>query len=276
MNWFIPAILASLVWGIGQALIKKGLSSVTPLLSNTFAVICALVVEIPFALIGGVKWEYFPFIFIFGLLANLPNFVFPYVIEKANVSLAGTLLATYPIYTIILSILFLKESLDIVQILGIIGIIVGMFYIAKPENEKFKLAKWVIYAVIGSVAIGFGDFIGKISITKYGLYSFIMAFTLANIPCILITRLLDKTPIKLRGDKKAYIYSMLGNVLMPLGLLFLYMAFSKGPASLASPIASTYPAITVLLAYFYLKEKITKTNFLGILMATVGVVLVGI
>lgn len=62
---------------------------------------------------------------------------------------------------------------------------------------------------------------------------------------------------------------------MPLGLLFLYIAFDKGPASLVSPVASTYPAITAVLAYFYLKEKISRINFFGILMVTLGVVLVG-
>jgi uncharacterized membrane protein len=276
MNWFIFAICATTLWGVGQVFIKRGLSGVSPFYSNLFATIAALVVEIPFALIGGVKWEYFPFIFGLALLASLPNYIFPYVVEKANVSLSGTVLATYPVYTILLSILFLKESLDGIQLLGILGIIIGMFLVAKPENERLKWEGWVIWAVLGSVAIGFGDFMGKVALTQYNLYSFVLALTLSGVISLVITRIFDKKPARISGNRKGIIYSLIGNFLMPMGLLFLYIAFSKGPASLVSPVASTYPAITVILAYFYLKEKITKTNLAGIILTTVGVVLIGI
>ena len=271
----MPAIIASLLWGIGQAFIKRGLSNVTPFVSNTFAVVSILLVEVPFALIGGVNWKFFPAILVFGFVASLPNFVFPYVIKKTNVSLSGTVLATYPIYTILLSVIFLRESLDFVQILGVAGIILGMFFVAKPQGEKFTLANWVIWAVIGSLMIGFGDFIGKVALIKYDLYSFILALTLGNIVALAITRLADKSEIKIGGSKKELIPSIIGNFMMPLGLLFLYIAFNKGPASLVSPVASTYPAITVILAFLYLKEKINKVGLFGIVLVTLGVVAVG-
>ena len=276
MNWFIFAICATSLWGVGQVFIKKGLSGVSPFYSNLFATLAALIVQIPFALVGGVKWEAFPMIFVLALLASLPNYVFPYVIEKANVSLSGTVLATYPVYTILLSLLFFKESLDFVQLLGIVGIIIGMFVVAKPENERLRFSGWVIWAVLGSIAIGFGDFMGKVALTQYNLYSFILALALSGVVSLVITRIFDKKPAKISGNQKGIIYSLIGNFLMPMGLLFLYIAFSKGPASLVSPVASTYPAITVILAYFYLKEKISKTNLIGILLTTLGVVLIGI
>lgn len=276
MNWLVPAMFASLFWGFGQTFMKRGLQGVSPWISNIFIVIAGLLIEVPFALIGGVKWEYFPLILVFGFFANLPNFAFPYIIAKANVSLAGTIVATYPIYTILLSVFFLKESLDPMQLVGIAGILIGMFLLAKPENNKAKIASWVIWAIVGSVVIGLGDYLGKIAIMKYDLYSFILAFTLASIPCLFITRLFDKTPVSPQGDKKSYIYSMIGNFIMPLGILSLFIAFNNGPASLASPVASTYPIITVVLAYFFLKEKITRSNLFGIALASLGVILLGI
>jgi len=275
MTWLLPAIIASLLWGIGQAFIKKGLNNVTPFVSNTFAVVSILIVEVPFALIGGVNWTFFPAILLYGLIASLPNFVFPYVIRKVNVSLAGTVLATYPIYTVLLSVIFLKESLDFIQILGVMGIILGMFFVAKPEKERFTLATWVVWAVVGSLMIGFGDFMGKVALTKYDLYTFILALTLGNVISLVITRFVDRSEIRVEGTKRELIPSIVGNFMMPLGLLFLYIAFSKGPASLVSPVASTYPAITVVLAFLYLKERISKTGVFGIILVTLGVVAVG-
>lgn len=277
MNWFLPALCATVLWGFGQTFIKRGLSGgTTPFISNLFIVISQLAVGIPFALLGGIQWSDFPAIFVFGLLASLPNFVFPYILQKANVSLSGTVLATYPIYTVILSIIFLKESLDPIQVLGVLGIICGTFLIAAPENGKFHLARWVIWALLGSIVIGFGDFIGKLALTRHSLYSFIIALALSGIISLLFTRLFDKESIKIAISKRDFLFSVIGNFLMPTGLLFLYIAFSRGPASLVSPIASTYPAITVILAFLYLKEKVGRVNLFGILSCITGVILIGV
>ncbi|MDP3918139.1 MAG: DMT family transporter [Candidatus Woesebacteria bacterium] len=272
MNWLLLAFATSLIWGIGQVLVKKGLSVVSPFLNNTMAVIFALTIQIPYALSGGITWNHFPTIFLLGLLANLPTFFIPYVIKKTNVSLSGTILASYPIYTIFLSIIFLKEKLGTTQILGIIAITIGMLFVSKVKTNKLIIKKGILLAIIGSIILGVGFFISKFSIMKYGLYTYILAASLSNIPSLFLTRLVDKSHINLKFDKKIFAISLLGNFLMPLGVLFLYIAFSRGPASLISPIISIYPAITVVLAYFYLKERIQKTNMYGIIAVIIGVI----
>ena len=119
MNWFLPAIVACLCWRFGQTLIKRGLSSLSPFISNIFFVIAGLLILIPYALINGVNNVDFPLVLIFGFLSALPNLILPYVIEKGNVSLSGTVLAMYPIITVILSVLFLKESLVLMGWFGV-------------------------------------------------------------------------------------------------------------------------------------------------------------
>ncbi|MEK7497569.1 MAG: EamA family transporter [Patescibacteria group bacterium] len=276
MNWFLPAILASLFWGVGQTLIKKGLSDLSPYMSIFIGTIFALILYIPYSLVSGIKLDSFPGILVFGFLANLPNYVFPYILKKANVSLSGTVVATYPIYTIALSLIFLHESLDFFQIFGILVIILGMFMVAKPENEKLKIASWVIWALLGSIVIGLGDFIGKVTLTKYDLSSFILALAIGGIPALLVFRLFDKSKIKMGKISSNVRAGLLGNLIMPIGLIALYTAFNNGPASLASPVASTYPAITAVLAYFYLKEKLNRNQILGIIAVTIGVIFIGI
>jgi drug/metabolite transporter (DMT)-like permease len=154
MNWYIYAILASISWGIGQVFIKKGLKNMSPLFSNILAGVFAILIEVPFALWGGVQWKFFPQIFLFAIFANLPNFIFPYVISKTDVSVGGTLLATYPIYTIILSLLFLHESLDGMQIMAIVAVVVGMYLVLKSDSKKIKLSEGVLWALIGAVLVG--------------------------------------------------------------------------------------------------------------------------
>jgi len=276
MNWFLPAIAAALVWGLGQTLIKKGLSSVSPFFSNTLAVTFALIIEIPFALSGKINLSHFPIIFLLGLLANLPTFIIPYVIEKTDVSLSGTILASYPIYTILLSVMFLKEKLGVLQVFGVMGIILGMFLVTRVKSNKRIISKWLSMAILGSVILGVGYFISKFSITRYGLYTYIFVAALSNIPCLLFTRLLDRSHRHSGFNIRIFVISLTGNFLMPLGVLLLYIAMNNGPASLISPIISIYPAITVVLAHYYLKEKIANINIYGILAVILGVVVLAI
>lgn len=276
MDWLLPVISAAIFWGIGQTFIKRGLSCVPPLVSNLFATFFALIIDIPFALIGGVRWEYFPLILVFGLLANFPSFIFPYIIEKTKISLTGTILASYPIFTVILAMVFLKETLNVFQAIGILTIIIGIFLVVSIKRERFKIETWLLWSILGAFLMGFGYFVGKFAIGRFDLYSFIMASTLANIPCMIVLSILDSRPIKLKGERGLLIYSILGNGMMPIGLLFLYIALSKGSASLVSPVSSIYPAITVLLAYLFLKERISKINFIGILTICLGIVLVSL
>lgn len=276
MNWFLPAIVTSLVWGVGQTLIKKGLFSVSPFFSNTLAVFFALLIEIPFALSGKIDLSHFSTIFLLGLLANFPTFIIPYVIEKTEVSLSGTILASYPIYTILLSVLFLNEKLGPLQVLGVMGIILGMFLVTRIKSKKLIISKWLSMAILGSVILGVGYFISKFSITKYGLNSYIFAAALSNLPCLLLIRFFDRNPVNPRFDIKIFAISLGGNFLMPLGVLLLYISLSKGPASLIAPIISTYPAITVIFAHYYLKEKVERTKIFGIVAIILGVILLAI
>jgi len=276
MNWFFLAIATSLVWGLGQTLIKKGLSSVSPFFSNTLAVIFALLIGIPFALSGKINLSHFRVIFLLGLLANLPTFIIPYVIKKTDVSLSGTILASYPIYTILLSIIFLKEQLGILQVFGIMGIILGMFLVSKVKSKQKIVPKWLSVAILGSGILGVGCFISKFSITHYGLNTYIFAAALSNIPCLILTRFLDKSAINLKYNIQIFVISLIGNFLMPLGVLLLYISLNNGPASLISPIISTYPAITVILAHYYLKERLERTKVYGVVAIILGVLFLAI
>ena len=257
-------------------LIKKGLASSKPFIINLLASFFALLIQIPYALLYQVDLHYFPLIFTFAVLANFPTFAFPYIICKTDISLAGTVLAIYPIYTVLLSTIFLREQVNIVQIFGILLIVAGLLMVLKVNIKKMKVSRWLFWALLVSVAMGVGAFINKLSIVRFGLPSYVLVAALSNIPCLLITRVFDHDPIKLNINRKILFVVLSGNILMPLGVLFLYIALSNGPASLVSPIVSIYPAITVILAYCYLKERIERTKIYGIAAIILGVLLLAV
>jgi uncharacterized membrane protein len=63
---------------------------------------------------------------------------------------------------------------------------------------------------------------------------------------------------------------------MELGVLLLYLGLGVGKASLVSPVSASYVALTVVLAVIFLREKISKVQLSGVIMAVLGIILIGV
>lgn len=277
MRWLIFALLAALSWGIGQVLIKKGFEHTTPFFNNFLATIFGIIIFIPFALIGGVNWQFFPKIIYITLVAEASALIYYYAAEKGEISLTGTLISIYPIFIILLSTVFLSEKVTSLQIFAISIIILGSFLVSKPKKFLLKPEPWVLWGFIAALIIGFGDFIGKVVLTKYDLYSFMFAFAVCYVITTFILYLIDKKGRHFpKLNQKKMIPTLSGTFLMEAGVLFFYLGMNSGKASLVSPVSSAYVAVTVILALIFLKEKITKIQLVGILLAATGIILIGV
>jgi transporter family protein len=68
-------------------------------------------------------------------------------------------------------------------------------------------------------------------------------------------------------------YAALGGVGAALGTVCFYLLLARERASLAVPMTSLYPALTVILSVLFLKEHLNGMHILGILFALVAVAL---
>ena len=68
---------------------------------------------------------------------------------------------------------------------------------------------------------------------------------------------------------------MVGTIDMLANLLFL-MAERRGLLTLVSVITALYPASTVLLARIFLHESLPRTQWIGLILAAVGVGLISV
>lgn len=72
-------------------------------------------------------------------------------------------------------------------------------------------------------------------------------------------------------SKYSYTFIFLSALATGLSWLFYYRALQLGPASGVAPIDKLSVALTVILAFTFLGEKITLGNTLGALLVTAGV-----
>ncbi len=282
MSWLSLAFSAAFVWAIGNVLTKKGFEHVSPLWSNIIFNGMGLLLWVPLGLylshfsIHPLTWGSFAAIF----LAYAAYFLYFYTLSKGELSLTGTLLSTYPVATVILSYIFLGERISSVQVGGILLVIVGSVLISLPEKGLPKVVRdysWLRWGIISSILIGMGDFLSKYSVNEIGSYSQIFYAPIISIGLSAATYIFDKKnrqAPQIAG--KLLIPSLIGLLLLSLGNIFFFVALGKGDASLVAPVSSAYPALMVLLAIIFLKEKVTKKQTVGIATTIVGIVLLGI
>lgn len=287
--WIWYALLVMVTWGIGDVFAKKGMQKISPVWNNILAVCFAVFVWIPFALFhGGTFSSLTRFDLLLSSIIALLYLTYYYAIERGKLILTATLLSTYQVTAVILSIIFLGERPTLIQFVAILLIAAGTFLISSDEVRRLlKILKtktseikisWVVWGLFGGFCNGIGDFLSKIGVVKTGPYNFLLALAIGYTLSIGINLLFDKKGLKRSPWKapKLFIYTLIGTGFVELGLIALNLAFETGPASLISPIISSSIVVTVILAALFLKEKITKIELFGVVATITGILLLSL
>ena len=70
-------------------------------------------------------------------------------------------------------------------------------------------------------------------------------------------------------------FALVVGVLGSMGAISFFLALQHGRASLVVPLSALYPAITILLSFFFLGERPTPLQGLGIVLAVIASLLLG-
>ncbi|OGH38089.1 MAG: hypothetical protein A3B44_04325 [Candidatus Levybacteria bacterium RIFCSPLOWO2_01_FULL_38_21] len=279
--WFLYAILGAFITGIGQVLVKRGQVKLTPLLDNLLATAIVTLILVPFLFIRGVDIEGGRNILIYALIAAAMYATFYYIISFGNVSLMVSLINTFPVVIIILAVGFLRELPSLYQWFGIILVISGTIFISREKIKKRAINRkklWVIWGLLGSLAIGIAEFVTKLATLRVDGFTFTFFVYLMYIPPLIIFMAFDKNGRKFEKlkNKSSLLYTLIGIFFIEVGLIAIALAYQYGQASLVSPVVSTHMLITALLAAFFLKERLLTIQKIGILVTLIGVSVIGI
>ncbi len=282
MVWFPLVLGAALLWAVGGILVKKGYSGVTPLWYNILNNLLALVVWLPAALaLNRFRMPLPPWWILLVILAAAAIYqVFYYSMSKGQVSLTATIIAGYPLFTILLSHLFLAERLAGWQYGGVALLLAGGVLVAIPRRVApgaVRDLSWVLWGALGAASIGIGDFLSKFSVNRIGPYANLFFLAILNNAASGVNYLLDREnrqPPRLAS--RSFQFCLLGIVVHLVGALGFLSAFGFGPASLISSVSSIYPALLVVLAVIFLRDRISWRHVGGIGCIVGGLALVGL
>lgn len=278
----IFGLLSSLFFAFCYITLKKGYEELKPSVAFFFDALFGLVIWIPFSLILGISWNSVLDVMGWAFLsAILSEAYFFFVLSKGEITITGTLLASYPIYTAIFSRFINNEILSSVQLVAISLTIIGTLIVSTEKKIKitdFKKKDYIFWALSGAIAVGLSDSLSKRAIDTISLQDFLFALALVQLPVSLMYLRIESQSSKVVLDVfknlKKHRSAIIGSLLNIMGVLFLWLSFSNTLASIASPLTASYPVLMVILAYLLLNEKIKKKDYFGIMFVIIGILLV--
>lgn len=157
------------------------------------------------------------------------------------------------------------------QTIGIAIAIAGAFMASGPEVKNGLPIKPLLYALIA--AIGFGTALTFIAIgSEVDSLHTMTAMRCASVSICVVIALRFRT---LGGFSKSQIPLLIFiGVADFLANFLLGIATTKGLVSIAMVFGSLFPVVTILLAYKFLHERLHRIQYVGIVAALSGVILI--
>ncbi len=157
------------------------------------------------------------------------------------------------------------------QLIGFLCALIGVWLISRDhESSKIELQKLKLPFLAGA---GFGLFMILIDqVQAEGIFWPLVGARMATIPTFIIVAYFMKQT-KVPGIKYLPII-LLAGILDTGGNVFYVLAAKTGRIDIAAILTSMYPAVTVLLAWILLKEKLVYRQCAGIFFTMIAVVLI--
>lgn len=269
--WLTPALIALLLYGLGQGLVKKWIGEVPPARFCLYYVLATSIVNFGFFS----TQDHPPLLAASGtgfLVAGVLAYLFDGLawilyfqsIVLGPVAIVGTLSAAYPALTVVFARLFLHEELAPLQYLAVtlvIGGCLGLSYTPSSGGGQSASRRWIPLSLLALVCWAASNTIIKYSYSLPGANEANLAV------CSSIGGALTLGVFGLlfgrRGTHsvRAWVHSFVPMGMMAGGSLGLIVSARYGPISIVTPLIGSYPVVTLVYAALVLKERITPLQY---------------
>ncbi len=305
----LTALLVPLCFGTGMLLARVGLVHIPPGAGNFVSLIVGWVliasitaVLYPDALFG-ITLGAFAWLAMIGII-NFPAGRFLNFVSMKNLGIlrANPVLAMAPIISAFEGVVFLGERLNWAiaggTLLTVTGVIVAVYGEVKarggeaqrpaaptPSTDGKQLGlierrpRLFGYLAAFGAAWAYGTItvLGRVAVTDLTVPLVTATYTMLVGFIVMGLFSSRSIPVMLRdAPRRALLSVAVGGLFMSSGVAFLYLALSKAPVIVVSPVFALNPVVALVLAHFFLQrlERITLPLVLGTLFAVGGVVTV--
>ena len=280
-------LFTALAWGASDFVARfatRRIGSLRTTLYMQFTGLLLLTICLPWVggwghLLDGSGWQPWSWGALAGIFNGVASLALYRSFEIGKMAVVAPVSASYPALTVVLSF-FSGERLTAFRVAGIVLILVGVVAVARGEFSPSEPAAkktssgigWAILAALGFgilfwllgtrivPAVGFAATVWMIRLTSS---IFTAAVILAKSQSIVLPRNLSISGLLLSMgllDTAAFVLNNRGMLL--------------DQVSVVSVLASLYGAVTVLLAAIFLRERLARWQWLGIVAIFAGIALI--
>lgn len=284
--WLPLALIAIVLYGTSQVAQKVSLKSVSApsvaFLSIALAVPISLVCISPYIWSGELFRTDIVTIGL-GLTAaafgQFGYYTYLEAAERGPISVVGSVTAAYPIMVIAVAIVALNETPHYLQLAGVLIVtaaVIGLSY--AHETNGFRTshgARYISICIVTVLLWGLWAIFTKLALEKMDSLLFLGLYAVVIIPATFIyyafrgLKVRDVMPSWSVPLMIAVMSAMVGNI----AFFCEVNAADLGPASIVFPLVASSPVVVVLLAFSFLKERLSIREGILIIMVIAGIIL---
>ena len=279
--WILYAFGSALFAGATSILAKIGIEEVDSHLATALRTIVVLVFSWLMVFIVGsqnqltaISIKSYVFLILSGMATGASWLCYFKALQLGEVNKVVPIDESSTILTMILAFVFLKEDITIPLISGMIAIGIGTYLMIQKKEEEQKQVKnkiWLIYAVLSAVFASLTSILAKVGIenVESNLGTAIRTIVVLIMAWIIV--FLQKKHGQVKNiSKKSFVFIGLSGIATGASWICYYKALHDGLASIVVPIDKLSILVTVAFAYIFLREKLSRSSMVGLILITVG------
>ncbi|MBI9101508.1 MAG: EamA family transporter [Spirochaetales bacterium] len=266
-------ILTTLIWGGTFAVIKNGLSQASPLIlmGFRFTLACLVFGIIFHRSLGRISRQVLRDGSILGLLMFISYSLQTLGLEHTTASRSGFITYSFALFTPPLQLLILKRKPALKNLIGLIVVFGGLFFISKPESGSFN--KGDLMTLICAISLAFYviylDLMSKRSNT---FMLTVIQFFICGGLSFLLAPFVEKPRLILSGS---FIISILylGILGSVVGIALMIRFQKELSPTKAVIIYGLEPLFSVMVAILFLTEQLSPVEWAGCALIFIGVLI---
>ena len=279
--WILYAFGSALFAGATSILAKIGIEEVDSHLATALRTIVVLVFSWLMVFIVGsqnqltaISIKSYVFLILPGMATGASWLCYFKALQLGDVNKVVPIDKSSTILTMILAFVFLKEDITIPMIIGMIAIGIGTYLMIQKKEEEQKQVKnkiWLIYAVLSAVFASLTSILAKVGIenVESNLGTAIRTIVVLIMAWLIV--FLQKKHGQVKNiSKKSFVFIGLSGIATGASWICYYKALHDGLASIVVPIDKLSILVTVAFAYIFLREKLSRSSMVGLILITVG------
>lgn len=279
--WILYAFGSAFFAGATSILAKIGIRDVDSHVATAIRTIVVLIFSWLMVFIVGsqrtvfnIETRTFLFLILSGLATGASWLCYFKALQLGDVNKVVPIDKSSTILTMILAFIFLGENTSINMIIGMIAIGIGTYLMIQKKKGVEKVVEgkvWLIYALLSAVFASLTSILGKVGIenVESNLGTAIRTIVVLIMAWVIVFVTKKQSDIK-KIDKRSLIFIILSGIATGGSWLCYYKALQGGLASIVVPIDKLSILVTVLFAYVFLKEKLSKKSLLGLALMVFG------